>query len=264
MSSPENGVDAGEHLVEHDAEREDVGAVVERLSRDLLGRHVARRAQQHARGRLHVRVAQPRDAEVHDLHAAVGEHHDVAGLHVAVDDAALVGRRERLGHARGDLHRLRGRERAAADEVAQLPAVEYLHRHEGDVALAPDVVDGDDRRVPDAAGRPRLLQEARLEVRALLVGAGQRDRLDGHRSGRAPGPRRARRRPWRRGPSSSSTRKRPNCRGLSRRSWSRHARCATGRAGSLPGFRSARSPVKLCVTVMRSPGSRLTLRSRGG
>ena len=75
-----------------------------------------------------------------------------------------------------------GGERAAADQVAQLPPVEQLHGHEGDVALAAHVVDRDDGGVADAAGRARLLQEARLEVRALLVGAGQRDRLDGDRA----------------------------------------------------------------------------------
>ena len=75
-----------------------------------------------------------------------------------------------------------GGQRAAPDQVAQLPPVEQLHRHEGDVALAAHVVDRDDDGVADAAGRARLLQEARLEVGALLLGAGERDRLDGDRA----------------------------------------------------------------------------------
>jgi hypothetical protein len=35
-----------QHLVEHDAEREDVGAVVDLVAEDALGRHVVRRAEQ--------------------------------------------------------------------------------------------------------------------------------------------------------------------------------------------------------------------------
>ena len=43
------GTLAGGHLVEHQSEGEDVGARVERLAAHLLGRHVSRRAQLHAR-----------------------------------------------------------------------------------------------------------------------------------------------------------------------------------------------------------------------
>ena len=42
------GALAGGHLVQHQAEGEDVGARVERLAAYLLGRHVSRRAQLHA------------------------------------------------------------------------------------------------------------------------------------------------------------------------------------------------------------------------
>ena len=42
---------AGGELVEHDAEREDVGARVERFAARLLGRHVRRRAEDHAHAR---------------------------------------------------------------------------------------------------------------------------------------------------------------------------------------------------------------------
>ena len=64
-----NGSRAGEHLVEHAAERVDVGAAVDRLAADLLGRHVLRRAE-HVAGLRHrvlraaAVVAQLGDAEV--------------------------------------------------------------------------------------------------------------------------------------------------------------------------------------------------------
>ena len=171
---------AREHLVEHEAQREDVGAVVDGLTRDLLRRHVLRRAEEHARLRLHARLVHVGDAEIHDLHAAVGQHHDVAGLDVAMDDAALVGEREPFRDGGGDSHRLRRGEAHRADEVAKIPSFEKLHRDERRVALAAHVVDRDDRRMADAARGTRFLHETRLVQVAVLRAARERDRLDGH------------------------------------------------------------------------------------
>ena len=104
---------AGDHLVEHDAEGEDVRAVVDGAPLGLLGRHVGGGAEDHA---LHGQcasvvsrltsgpgaglLAQLGETEVEDLDVLVVGDHDVAGLEVAVDQATLVGRPERLG----DLH----------------------------------------------------------------------------------------------------------------------------------------------------------------
>ena len=76
-----------EHLVHHDGEREHVAAAIERLAEDLLGRHVRVLALDRAGARPRVRAARLRDAEVEQLHGAVGAHHDVRRRHVAVDDA---------------------------------------------------------------------------------------------------------------------------------------------------------------------------------
>ena len=95
------------HLVEHGAQREDVGARVGRLPLELLGRHVLERADDRAllgeRPRLGVERRLDRDdgrsvagsrgqAEVEELGAAARQH-DVAGLQVAVDDARRGARR---------------------------------------------------------------------------------------------------------------------------------------------------------------------------
>ena len=47
-SSPSKAGAAGQHLVEHDTERPDVGALISRLARRLLGTHVGRRAEDHS------------------------------------------------------------------------------------------------------------------------------------------------------------------------------------------------------------------------
>ena len=86
-------------LVEHDADGEHVGAEVERPALDVLGRHVRRRAEQLAGHGQPLEVDHVRDAEVHQLHDAVGPDHDVLGLDVAVQDAAGV----RVGERARDL-----------------------------------------------------------------------------------------------------------------------------------------------------------------
>ena len=98
---------AGRHLVEQDAEREDVGAAVDRKPLRLLGRHVGDGADDAAvlgdglrlpRGAVALVgvVAQLREAEVEHLDPPVrGEHH-VLGLEVAVEDALAVGGGDRV------------------------------------------------------------------------------------------------------------------------------------------------------------------------
>ena len=93
---------AGEHLEQHDAQRVQVGAAVDLLAGDLLGRHEAGRAQ-HQAGLGLARVGDARDAEVGDLHGvAVQLVHDVGRLDVAVHHVLPVRIGQRLGHARDD------------------------------------------------------------------------------------------------------------------------------------------------------------------
>ncbi len=94
----------GQHLVEHGAEREDVGAVIRRPRRAPARATCSRRCR--GRAGLGVRLRSPwrrsprrrastltaRQAEVEDLDAAVAREEDVLGLEVAVDDALVVRR----------------------------------------------------------------------------------------------------------------------------------------------------------------------------
>ena len=130
-SAPANGPPAGDHLVEHHAERPDVGPGVHLLAARLLGRHVADGAQHDAGLGLQssesavdapiasaAAVTQLREAEVQDLDEAVGPEHDVLGLEVAVHDAGGVRgaqRRRRSGpRSRAPRAMSRGAPRGAA------------------------------------------------------------------------------------------------------------------------------------------------------
>ena len=100
-----------ERLVEDDAEREDVRARVELVALDLLGRHVGRRPDHLARRReLRVSREELADPEVRDLGRQRRRQEDVRGLDVAVEHAALVRVRERLGDLGDDADAVPDRE----------------------------------------------------------------------------------------------------------------------------------------------------------
>src|SRR6185312_9501811 len=73
-------------LPEHDAQREDIAAAVERLAADLLGREIRRLALDHARARGFAVVVGLGDAEVDDLDVTVEADEDVLRADVAMDD----------------------------------------------------------------------------------------------------------------------------------------------------------------------------------
>ena len=89
-----------EQLPQADAEREDVGALVDRQAAHLLGRHVPELALDgpHLRARQLARCLG--DAEVDDLHVAVERHEDVLRRYVAVDEAERLAPGVAAGGAR--------------------------------------------------------------------------------------------------------------------------------------------------------------------
>ena len=177
---------AGERLLvaeelEHDrADREDVGAVVDRQAAHLLGRHVVEAADQGA-GVGDAGIGQLGDAEVEDLQAAAPLlDHQVGRLHVAVDDVEAV----RVGQAVAQLlHQPQlagdGGRLLAADPHRQRLAVDVLHGDERLAVLLADVEDADDVLVLEHAGGVRFLHEAAPD---LVVVDAFLEELDGDRA----------------------------------------------------------------------------------
>ena len=160
---------AGQALVEHHAERVDVARGGGRLALGLLRGEVLRGADHLTGLRQRHRVAGPGDAEVGDLHGAVGGDEQVGGLHVAVHDAQLVGG----GHAVGRLGEqvgggLRGHPLAAPEQRRQRLAPDQLHHQVGlgGAATVRGIVRGARRsRTPTprwrGAGPPRCVPRSR-------------------------------------------------------------------------------------------------------
>ena len=150
---------AGQHLVEHGAEAEDVRARVRRAPFGLFGRHVGRRAHHVAAGRacrVELRIGEPGDAEVEQLGdrgVAAAQHHDVGRLQIAVQDAAVVRGLDRVG----DLARPAARRRRD-QRTAQRVALQVLE----DEVVGTDVVDLADVWMVERRNRARFdLRSAR-------------------------------------------------------------------------------------------------------
>jgi hypothetical protein len=97
---------AGQQLVQDHAERVDVAANIhgERVAQRLFGAHVVEGADKLSQiglaRRLQVAINHTRHAEVQDLRLAGLVHQDVAGLKVAMQNAALVGVTDGIGNLR--------------------------------------------------------------------------------------------------------------------------------------------------------------------
>ena len=108
------------------------------------------------------------------------EHH-VGRLHVPVDDARLVRKRERIADIDDDADLLRERQRLAGahPHVEGLP-LDVLHRDVRLAAVFAEVEDGDDVAVGEPARRASLAEEP-LAVLGLIDQL-RGDHLDGHRA----------------------------------------------------------------------------------
>ena len=167
----------GEHLVEHDAGAVHVGGGRHRQPARLLGRHVARRADNRGGPAVGAALGQARDPEIADLDPASVRDEDVGGLDVAVHDVLGVRVLERAAQLLGHLAGLPGGERAAALQARrQALALDQLGDEVQALLGLPDVEDLHDPRIADAR------QELRLALEALgsvgILGPPRLDHLD--------------------------------------------------------------------------------------
>ena len=105
-------------------------------------------------------VADPREAEIEDLHHPIVGQHDIGGLEIPVHDAGRVGVSQRVSQLAGDGEDLPAWHRAAARKAGHRLALGVLHHDARMLSGLNDVVDGCDIRMRDLGGGARLAKEA--------------------------------------------------------------------------------------------------------
>ena len=176
---------AGQQLVEHAAQGEEIAPPVERrLPARLLRRHEGRGTEELA-GRGQGRGRQLGDAEVHDLRlAGRGHDHDVRGLDVAVNDPLLVRMVERFGQLLGDTQGLAPvHGHPVRRDLGQGVALEVLQGdvHRSRSGVAADVMNDHDSGMLKPRRGAGFGEEALLERGPLALGDGKGE-LDGLQS----------------------------------------------------------------------------------
>ncbi len=134
-----------------------VGAAVQRLASDLLGRHVVDRAHELTVGGplLGRTLGEAEVRQVAMLASPVAIEQDVARLDVAMDEPAPVGGVERVGDLLEDGNGPSRIQRAlAAQKLLQVPARDEAHHDEQPGVLLARLVDRDHVGVVEAGGQP--------------------------------------------------------------------------------------------------------------
>ena len=177
------GARPGQQLIQHHAEREHVAPAVHRLLAHLLGGHVVGRAAGDVALGVLMLVGDAGNAEVEHTRLGAAHHEDVGGLDVAVDHALRMRVGQRIGHPAHHQRGLRRRGLPAFEaQLAQVAALQQLHRDVGALLAHAGIEHRHDVRVAQATGGTCFVQEQGVERLALIGGDLEVQRLDGNQA----------------------------------------------------------------------------------
>jgi hypothetical protein len=112
-------------------------------------------------------------AEIEDLHRAVGADLHVRRFQVAVDDPGVMREFQRLGDLRRNRQRLVERKRALRDAVGQRRALDQLHHQRQVPPGRLQAVDRSDVRMVERCQKAGLAFEPRQAIRVAVEGIGE-------------------------------------------------------------------------------------------
>ena len=170
------------HLVDHDAEREDVAAVIHMVSLQLFGGHVRQCPDRDSRLALRVerlsRVARlggshhRRQTEVQYFHNTAFGDEDVGGLDVLMDDPLGMGGLQRIGNLNCQVEDLRCSQALLGDAVLERSPLQQFQSDERLAHVLTNFVNGADVGMVERGGRACLALEPlkRLPVLGPLLG----------------------------------------------------------------------------------------------
>ena len=168
---------AGEDLEQDQAERMNIGCGRRSGACELFRRHVLRRPRNLRAGIVRRRG----DSKIGDANVALAVEHHVRRLQIAVDDAAVVRRRDAGAQLPRDVERFVLRKAPdAAEQRAEILAVHVLHRQKRTAVRFAEVVEADDvlvRHLPRDAQLVVKLGQTRCVARDGLGQELQRHRL---------------------------------------------------------------------------------------
>jgi hypothetical protein len=162
---------AGEELVHHEAERVKVALHRSGLASQLLRSHVRGRS-----GDLRFLIFGRREcqAEVRDTRVSARVEHHVRRFEIAMHDPFRMRSHQPRRNSSGDVDGLVMRQAAdAAEQTAEVFAVDVLHGHEVRALPFHDVVDAADVRVRDLAAEADLVVQTAEERRVARQSRGQ-------------------------------------------------------------------------------------------
>ncbi len=171
---------SGQQRVQHTAERIEIAAFRCGLALGLLGRKVLGGADDSAGTRQVLGRKDVSDAEIGEFHLSGGHQDQVRGLHVAVDDSAVVSMFQGRAYLRGHVENLRPAEALlVVQHIGAVASLNVFHHEIEKSFVSAGLVKVDDVRVIE------LSQDVDLALKAL-DGAGVRGQFASeHLDGRA-------------------------------------------------------------------------------
>ena len=157
---------AREHFVQHETERVDIGPRRHFAPFLLFRRHIAGGAGD--LGRVAPLVGEIRETEIREVRPTPSVDQHVRGLQIAMQNFAVVCRREAGAQLPCQLERLvRWQPADAPQQRREILAVDVLHREEVLAVGFADVVHAAHVRMGDLPRQPDFLMEAREPVGAI-------------------------------------------------------------------------------------------------